>query len=44
MEVAELGQLTDRVYAELFLTPGADPWLGLLPADTYVALDDDGLF
>jgi hypothetical protein len=33
----------DRVYAELFLTPKSDPWLGLAPTDAYPALDGDGL-
>jgi hypothetical protein len=31
------------VYTSVFLTPRADPWLGLLPADTYTAIDGDGL-
>lgn len=35
--------LNDRVYAELFLTPRSDPWLGLVPSDAYSALDGDGL-
>jgi hypothetical protein len=35
--------LNDRVYAELFLTPKADPWLGLLPNDSYSAIDNDGI-
>jgi len=35
--------LNKRVYAELFLTPDEDPWLGLVPADTYTALDGEGL-
>ncbi len=35
--------LNERVYAELFLTPRRDPWLGLLPADTYSALENDGV-
>jgi hypothetical protein len=26
------------VYAELFLMPRTDPWLGLVPADAYTAL------
>lgn len=30
------------VYAELFLTPSSDPWLGLAPNDVYTALDNDG--
>ena len=42
-QVHELDSLDDRVYAELFLTPGDDPWLGLLPADTYTGLDDNGV-
>ena len=35
--------LNERVYAELFLTPSSDPWLGLLPPDTYTALEEDGV-
>lgn len=35
--------LNERVYAELFLTPSSDPWLGLVPANTYTALQNDGL-
>jgi hypothetical protein len=34
--------LNKRVYAEPFLTPDYDAWLGLVPADTYTALDKDG--
>lgn len=46
--LAELGpvRLTDfneRVYSELFLTPSSDPWLGLIPADTYVGLKKAGI-
>lgn len=33
----------DRVYAELFLTPGSDPWLGLYSPDSYTALENGGL-
>ncbi|MGH7143053.1 MAG: hypothetical protein ACREJ2_02835 [Planctomycetota bacterium] len=33
----------ERVYRELFLTPHSDPWLGLIPEDTFSALDRDGL-
>ena len=40
---AELNALNERVYAELFLTPSSDPWLGLAPANVYTALDRDGL-
>lgn len=39
----DLDKLNSRVYAELFLTPDEDPWLGLVPADTYSALDTGGL-
>ncbi len=35
--------LNERVYAQLFLTPSNDPWLGLMPADTYTALENDGI-
>jgi hypothetical protein len=35
--------LNDKVYTELFLTPKADPWLGLLPNDSYSAIDNDGI-
>jgi hypothetical protein len=35
--------LNPRVYAELFLTPGSDPWFGLLPEDRYTALVNDGV-
>ena len=35
--------LNERVYAELFLTPSTDPWLGLKPADVYAALEGDGV-
>jgi hypothetical protein len=35
--------LNDKVYSELFLTPSSDPWLGLLPSDSYSAIDNDGI-
>lgn len=34
--------LNRRVYDELFLTPDYDAWLGLVPEDTYTALEKDG--
>jgi hypothetical protein len=40
---ADVNVLNERVYAELFLTPSSDPWLGLAPADAYTALDNGGL-
>ena len=39
---SDLTLLNQRVYAELFLTPSSDPWLGLVPSDTYTALENDG--
>ncbi|MEH1783472.1 MAG: hypothetical protein V7K67_33485 [Nostoc sp.] len=35
--------LNDKVYAQLFLTPSSDPWLGLFPSDSYSAIDNDGI-
>jgi hypothetical protein len=35
--------LNERVYAQLFLTPGSDPWLGLAPVDSYTALPNGGV-
>jgi hypothetical protein len=39
----DLAAFNNKVYAELFLTPASDPWLGLFSADTYVALENGGL-
>jgi hypothetical protein len=33
-----IDRLNERVYAELFLMPADDPWLGLVPANAYSAL------
>jgi hypothetical protein len=38
---ASLDELNEKVYAQLFLMPRSDPWLGLVPADTYTALPAD---
>ena len=38
-----LDALNSKIYAQLFLTPDSDPWLGLAPADVYSALDGGGL-
>jgi hypothetical protein len=35
--------LNEKVYAELFLTPKADPWLGLFAADVYTGLENGGV-
>jgi len=40
---ADLNSLNAKVYAELFLMPESDPWLGLAPADAFSALDNNGL-
>ncbi|MDB5324296.1 MAG: hypothetical protein JWN40_5927 [Phycisphaerales bacterium] len=39
--LATLDELNEKVYAQLFLMPRSDPWLGLVPADTYTALPAD---
>ncbi|HTQ40896.1 MAG TPA: hypothetical protein VMJ32_17895 [Pirellulales bacterium] len=39
----DANQLNEMVYAQLFLTPSNDPWLGLLTGDAYSALDNNGL-
>jgi hypothetical protein len=36
-----LDDLNEKVYAQLFLMPKSDPWLGLVPPDTYTALPAD---
>jgi hypothetical protein len=38
-----LDELNKKVYAELFLTPASDPWLGLFSPDTYVAIEGSGV-
>ncbi len=40
---ANLEALNSKVYASLFLTPNWDAWLGLVPSDTFSALDHGGL-
>ncbi|HLO89412.1 MAG TPA: hypothetical protein VK203_30995 [Nostocaceae cyanobacterium] len=42
-ETNNVNNLNEKVYAELFLTPSSDPWLGLAPTDAYSAIDNDGL-
>ena len=36
----ELPKFNDKVYAELFLTPKSDPWLGLSSKDVYTGLPE----
>jgi hypothetical protein len=38
-----VGSLNERVYAELFLTPSSDPWLGLKPEGVYSAIEQEGI-
>lgn len=40
---SDLDALNKKVYAELFLTPASDRWLGLFSPETYVALEDGGI-
>ena len=42
-ETREVRRLNERVYADLFLTPSTDPWLGLKPANAFSALEGDGV-
>lgn len=35
--------LNERVYAELFLTPSSDPWIGLVRPNTYTGLENGGI-
>lgn len=41
--MTDVETLNERVYAELFLTPSSDPWLGLAPGNVYTGLPNDGL-
>ena len=40
---SNLESFNEKVYAEVFLTPASDPWLGLFTSDTYMALEDSGV-
>lgn len=42
-QTRDVSILNEKVYAELFLTPSSDPWLGLKPSDAYSALEKDGV-
>jgi hypothetical protein len=39
----DLSTLNERVYADLFLTPSSDAWLGLFPNDSYTGIENDGI-
>lgn len=40
---SDLEKLNERVYAELFLTPRSDPWLGLMTTDSYTGIEREGV-
>jgi hypothetical protein len=40
---SELRELNAKVYAELFLMPESDPWLGLAPIGIFTGLPNEGL-
>jgi len=40
---SDVVSLNEKVYAELFLTPSWDAWLGLRPAGAYSGIDKDGV-
>jgi len=40
---SDVNKFNEKVYAELFLTPRTDPWLGLLMPDAYAAIDNAGV-
>ena len=42
-DYGDVNKLNTKVYAELFLTPATDPWLGLYSAEVYTALDGEGI-
>ena len=39
----DVEKLNEKIYAELFLTPNEDKWLGLYAPDLYTALDGGGI-
>jgi hypothetical protein len=39
----DVNALNEKVYAQLFLTPRSDPWLGLLSPEAYTALEGGGI-
>jgi hypothetical protein len=39
----ELEELNQRVYDELFLAPGDDPWMGLVSEKTFTGIQGEGL-
>jgi hypothetical protein len=39
----DVEKLNEKVYAELFLTPRSDAWLGLFSPEIYTALENGGV-
>lgn len=39
----DVDALNEKVYAELFLTPSSDKWLGLFPEESYTGIENDGV-
>ena len=39
----DLDAFNEKVYAELFLSPASDPWLGLFSPEVYTALEGEGI-
>jgi hypothetical protein len=39
----DVAALNEKVYAELFLTPSSDKWLGLFPEESYTGIENDGI-
>ncbi len=39
----DVAALNEKVYAELFLTPSSDKWLGLFPQESYTGIENDGI-
>jgi hypothetical protein len=40
---SDVATFNEKVYAELFITPSSDPWLGLLQPDVYTGLENAGV-
>jgi hypothetical protein len=40
---SNVDKFNDKVYAEMFLTPKSDPWLGLLMPESYIGIDNSGV-
>ena len=39
----DLAKFNEKVYAELFLTPNSDAWLGLSDKNVYLGIDNGGV-